>query len=289
MSDSWVCSMSHGTLLPQCPGEFVESDVLPAHRGRQPGDPQRGEVVGVDRAVELTPRGRDDPLARCAECLEDRHLLGARCVFDGDLDVGQHPVCVGVCDEQRPSLAGGSRREVVAVHQPHTLLDGVNPEARPGDVEERHRRQHLDGDLGVALGPFEKLAHGPFQHQRGTGDGVEDLGVTPCRLPEFVDDRGVHLVERVRGVVQMVERGRIGNEMRRWVATSPQEAVLDVGNRTARLDGDVVDPTRSEPDDDDAVAHPGRRSDPRTVTSPAAWVARVESRHPVPAACRSVG
>ena len=43
---------------------------------------------------------------------------------------------MSVGDEQRTGLAGSGRSEVVPVDEPHPLLDRVDPEPRPSDVEE---------------------------------------------------------------------------------------------------------------------------------------------------------
>ena len=69
---------------------------------------------------------------------------------DGELDVRQHPVGVGVGDEQRAAFAGGRGGELVAVDEPDAGLDRVDAEPGVGDVEERHRRQDLELDVRVA-------------------------------------------------------------------------------------------------------------------------------------------
>ena len=115
------------------------------------GDVDARQVVGLDGAVELGPRGVRDQLVGGAEPLQDHHRLVAGRGLDCQLDVAEHPVGVGVGDEQRTVITGGRRGELVSVDQAHTGLDRVDAESSEGDVEERHRRQDdaLDAIVGT--------------------------------------------------------------------------------------------------------------------------------------------
>ena len=130
-------------LLAQRAGELVEADVPGADRDAERRDVHARQVIGRDGAVELAPRRARDPLIRRAEALQDHDLLVAGRLLGGQLDVGQDPVGVGVGDQQRAGRAGGGEGELVPVDQAHGRLDGVDPEPRPHEVEERHRRQHV--------------------------------------------------------------------------------------------------------------------------------------------------
>ena len=151
-----------GTLLAQQPGELVEADVLHADRGREFGDPQRRQVIGRHRAVELGPGGLDDPFVGRAERLEDHDPLVTGGAVDGELDLRQHPVGVGVGDEQRPALARCSGREPMTVDQADTLLDGIDAEPGPGHVEERHRGKDHEVDV---VAPAQ-VPYGPLEYER---------------------------------------------------------------------------------------------------------------------------
>ncbi len=166
------------TLLAQRAGELVEAHVLGADRRGEFGDPDRREVVGVDRAIEFGPRGVDDAFVGRAERLQDRDGFVAGGAVDRELDVRQHPVGVRVGDEQRAAFAGRRGGEVVTVDEADARLDRIDAEPGVGDVEERHRGQDLELDVRRAVGAsFPQVAHGAFEHERRAGHGVQDLAV----------------------------------------------------------------------------------------------------------------
>ena len=74
----------------------------------------------------------------------------------------QHPVGVGVGDEQRTAFAGRRRGEVVTVDEADARLHRVDAEPGPGDVEERHGREDDEVDV-VALAQEADRA---FEHER---------------------------------------------------------------------------------------------------------------------------
>ena len=80
----------------------------------------------------------DDLLVGRAQALKDDDRLVARGALDRQLDVAQHPVGVGVGDEQRPVVACCRGGELVAVDESHAGLDRIDAEAGERDVEERH-------------------------------------------------------------------------------------------------------------------------------------------------------
>ena len=117
--------------------------------------------------------------------------------LDRQLDVAEHPVGVGVGDEHRPSVAGGSRDELVTVDQSHPGLDRVDARAGEGDVEERHRREHAALDALVVA----QALHRAFEHERRAGHGVQDVAVLGGRGDESLGDLGVDVGERVGRLV----------------------------------------------------------------------------------------
>ena len=181
MSDSWVCSMSHGHCSPQGARQLVEADVLLADRCGEARDVDRGEVVGVDGLIELRPGGLDELLVVGAEGLQDDDPLVAVGALDGELDVAQNPVGMSVGNEQWPAFAGGGGGEVVPVDQSHTGFDRVDAEPRPGDVEKRHRGHDVDVDAVVARCTLAKVANGALEHERRAGHGVQNLAVLDAR------------------------------------------------------------------------------------------------------------
>ena len=70
----------------------------------QPRDPQRGQVVGLDRAVEVLPGHLDQALVGQAEVRQQRDGARRRSL-DRELDVRQHEAGVALGHEQRTPLA----------------------------------------------------------------------------------------------------------------------------------------------------------------------------------------
>ncbi len=239
--------MSHGTLLAQRARQLVEAHVRSADGRAEVRDPERREVVRVDRAVDLGPRGVDDAFVGGAECVQQRDRFVTGCLVDGELDVRQHPVGVRVGDEQRTALAGGRRGELVTVDQADTGLDRIDAESRPGHVEERHRRS----DVAVDVVTCEQVPNRALEHERRPGDRVQDLTVFGSGRSERVGDLAVHVVERVGGVIEVVERGGVGHQVGRRVHRRAQVAVGGPLDRRSGLDGHVVVATGAESDDDD--------------------------------------
>ena len=120
------------------------------------------------RSAQSTVRMR---LVGKAEALQ-HHGLDGRVVVERQLHVGEHALVVAVGDEQRAPLAGRDHVEAVPVDEADTGVDRIDPEPHPGEVEERERRNDLDGDAGgSALGDDE--LDGALEHRRRPGDGVE--------------------------------------------------------------------------------------------------------------------
>ena len=179
----------------------MEADVAGADRRGELRHVDARQVVGLDGAVELAPRRLGDLLLGCPESLQDHHPLVAVGLLGGELDVRQDPAGVGVGDQQRSCRPGRGGGEVVTVDQPDAGLDGVDAEARPDQVEERHRREHVDGHPAVAAQQLDRT----LQHERRTGDGVQDVAVLGRRRHERLDDRRVDVVVPRRRLVEAVE------------------------------------------------------------------------------------
>ncbi len=223
-------------------------------------------MVGVDRAVEVGPGGFHDLFVRRAEGLQDGDGLVAGRLVGGQLDVGQHPVGVRVGHQQRPGFASGCGGELVAVDQAGAGFDRVDTEARPGHVEERHRRTQVAVDVVTGA----EVAHRAFEHEWRPGHGVEDLAMFAGRGHERVGDLGVDLVEGVGAVVEVVERGGVSHEIGRRMDRGAQVAVRGMFDRSERLDGDVVATARTQADDDDAWSFGGGHGQPKATTWPEA-------------------
>ena len=230
------------------------------------GDPERRyverrEMVGLDHPVHVGPRGLHDLFVGCAERDQqhDRRVVEvAARVVDRQLDVGQHPVGVGVCDQQRSAVSARRAREPVSVDQPHAGLDRVDPEPGPHEVEERHRRQHGDGDPGVV----EQHSHRALQHERRAGNRVQHVAVLDGSGHELFCDRGVDVLEPLRLFVQGVERGRIGYQVCRGMNGRAKKPVTCPLDRLRRLGGHMLDPAGTQPDHHDPGQHDPGQHDP---------------------------
>ena len=75
-----------------------------------------------------------------------------------------------------------------------------------------------------------------------------------------VGDLGVDVVERVGGLVEVVERGGVADEIGARVDGGAQVAVIDAVDGVSRLVGDVLMAARSEADDDDRAVAVRRRA-----------------------------
>ena len=134
-------------------------------------DVDGGEVVGLDFPIEFRPRRHRDSFVGGSEALENRHRLGSVSLLNGQLDVREDPVGVGVGDEQRAVLPAGSAAELVTVDKSHASFYRIDAKAGPGDVEERQRRQHVDGDTIVVaqqLPPFVPTPAANRERRRGS-------------------------------------------------------------------------------------------------------------------------
>ncbi len=235
----------------------MEADVVVADRRRQVWHVDRGEVVGVDRTVHVGPGRVDDLLVGGTERVQDRHRLVAGGVLDRQLDVAEDPVRMGVGDQQWAGLAGRRSGEVVAVDEPDPLLDRVDAEPSPRDVEERHRRSHVEVDALRRTTLPEQLDRS-FEHERRTGHGVEHRAVVPGVGHQTVGDAGVHLLEGVGVVVEVVvgdgAAGRVGDEMGGRMDRGPEVAARDPLDRRERVGRDVLRMARAQADDGDRRA-----------------------------------
>ena len=200
--------------LPQRAGELVEADVVVGDGVGQVSHIDTRQMVGLDGAIEVGPRRLDDAFVGGAEALQDRHRFAAVGPLDRQLDVREHPVGMGVGDQQRTVLTAGGAGELVPVDEAHAGLDRIDAEARPGDVEERQRRQHVAPDPLVG----SEQRHRAFEDERRPGDGVEDLGVLGGTGDEPLDDLGIDVGEALGGFVDVVETGRRADEASTRVA-----------------------------------------------------------------------
>ncbi len=94
-------------------------------------------------------------------------------------------------------------REGSGIEQAHPVGERVDAQCGPGQVEEGQRRQ--DGHLDPGVGPQE--VDGALGHEGRSGYRVDDRlgGRVDGRIDERLHDRGVHLLEGRRGLVQVVE------------------------------------------------------------------------------------
>ncbi len=244
-------------LFAQRAGQVVEADVVAADRCLEVRHEDRGEVVGLDRPVHLGPRRLDDLFVTGSEGVEDLDGFVTGCALDGELDVVEDPVRMGVGDEERTGLARRGDGEVVAVDQSDAFLDRIDPEPCPRDVEERHGRSDVECDTGGRASVAE-IAHRALEDQRRAGHGVEDRTVFDDVGEEPIDDVDVDVVERVGVLVHVVVGHRpscgVGHDPGGRVDRRAQMAPPDAVDRIAGLDRDVIGASRTESDDGDRTS-----------------------------------
>ncbi len=105
------------------------------------------------------------------------------------------------------------------VHQPDALGHRVDPERGPRQVEEREGRQHGDVDPLVRA----QQVDGALGDQGRAGHGIDHrLGCrSDCRGDQLLDYGGVDLLERRRGLVEVVEGVQSSERCGRGVASGP--------------------------------------------------------------------
>ena len=221
-------------------------------------------MIGLDRAVEFGPGGLDDALLGRAKRVQHRHRLVADRFIDRQLDVRQHPVRVRVGHQKRTPLTCSGGRELVAVDEADAGLHGVDAEAGPCNIEERHRWAQITLDVVTV----EQVANCALEHQRRARHRVQDLAMFDGGCHEHLGDLGVDVVEGVRSVVEVIERRRSLDEIGRWMDLRAQVAVGGAGDLVAGLDGHVVVAARSETDDDDPRSTAPIHRQPRGTTWP---------------------
>ena len=233
-----------GVAHPQPAQQRLEAGHVGRDRGGQPGDPQRGQVVRRHDAVEVLPGDLGDELVGQPEPLEDHDGFPGR-VLDGQLDVGQDEERVALADQQRAALPRGLAVEAVTVDQTDPPLDGVHPEPRPGEVQERQGGMHHDLDAGIG----DEQLDGVLGHHRRTRHRVDRRAVPRLGVDEPLDDLPVDVLDAICRLVHVVEvDGAVGHHRRRRVAPGPQEDGPTAVEQVPGPDGDQVRPRRSEPD-----------------------------------------
>ncbi len=238
-----------GAALAQRAHQLGEAHQLGPHRGGQLGDPQRGQVVGLEAAVEVGPVELDHHLVGQSQALEDDDRR--RWVVGGQLDRREHGARVALGDQEGPALPRGLGGEAMPVDQADSGGQGIHSQAGPGQVEERQGGHQLDLDPLVG----DQQGHAALGHQRRAGDGVEHLTVLAGRLHQALDDGGVDLVERDRPVVEVVAGHGGAHDVGARVGHGAQVAH---GNALEGGEGggaEQVGPRRSETDDHDPRGH----------------------------------
>ena len=132
-------------LLAQGACELVQLDHLSGDGTAERRDVQRGQVVGLDRAIHFRPRRVDHALVGVSKVVQDHDRFVTVGILVGELDVGQHPTCVRLGDEQGTTFVGGLESEAMTIDHAHSFVHRVDAECIPRQVEEAHRGH--DDDL----------------------------------------------------------------------------------------------------------------------------------------------
>ena len=155
----------------------------------------RRQVVGLDGAVELVPRHRQDLLVGEAEPRPGSRTGLGRGDVDGELDVGQDLAAVALAHEQRPALPRGLDREPVRRRRcGRPRRSGRSPSRAHARSSERQRREDLDLDAVVG----DEQLDGALGDDGRAGHRVQHLAVLGRRRDQALDDRRVHVLDRGR-------------------------------------------------------------------------------------------
>ena len=204
--------------LPQRADQFDQPDGRGRHRFGQVGDPQAGQVVRDEGAVEVGPRHLEHGLVGKSQALEHDDRPGV--AVHAELDVGEHQRPVALRHEERPGRARRLRCETVPVDEAGPGRDRVDPEPGPRQIQERQSRQHLQGDAVI----LAQQLHGALGDQRRTRDRIEDLTLRHGGLGDAGGDGRIHLLHRGGLLVDLVEGDRLTDGRRRRMAGGADEA-----------------------------------------------------------------
>ena len=159
-------------------------------------------MVGLNRAVELPPVHREHQLVLQPQMMQ-QHGAGRGTLArfaDAELHVGQQLTGPGLCDEEGSALPLSHLLEVGGVDQADAPGQRVDAQRGPGQIEERERGDERDVDPFVGAQELHRaLGHAGRPRHR-----IDD-GTRGGRGHQLLDDRGVHLLEGVLRLVEVVE------------------------------------------------------------------------------------
>ena len=160
---------------PKGADELVESDELLGHRRGEGRDPQRCQMVGIDRPVEVVPGDLPHALVRQPEMGQDGDRLAGRHVR-GQLDGREDRAIPALGDDQGAVGAGGVDGEGFPVDDANPGRHRIDAQPVEGEVEERERGPDDEGELACGhrrVGP-QQLDR-PLRHRRRARDGIDDV------------------------------------------------------------------------------------------------------------------
>ncbi len=238
------------TLVTQNPNQFVEASKLVGDGLGHLGEIQRGEMVGLEFAVEISPGDFDDALVGQPESLQDDRR--GRRLLEGELDIGEHMVGVGVGHEERAGLSGCGGREHMAVDQPDPDLDRVDLQATPHGVEKGHRRKDLELEIHVGRCLPHQL-HRSFEYERRTRYGIDEV-VDSGERKEIACDLLINVGEPIGGLVDVVV-GRRVDDGGCGMPGCAQPHRRGRSEPLRDLRGDQLGASRTEPHDGESTRH----------------------------------
>ena len=133
-----------GTLGPQGLHQKRQARHLVFQRGRSNklGDEERGQVIGLERAVEVPPPDADHLFVLEPEMVQDHHF-GHRAVSvvqGRQLDVGEQRLRPALRDQEGPASVRDLPGELFGIDQADPRAERVDAEPLPGQVEKRKSR-----------------------------------------------------------------------------------------------------------------------------------------------------
>ena len=133
-----------------------------------------------------------------------------------------------------------------------TIRSGrIDPEALPGQVEERHGRDHLHVDPPIGA----QQLHSPLRDRRRARHRVQDLAVDGRRVNQPLDHAGVDVLYRRGLLVEGVEGDRRLDQPRARMPPGAHEADVDGSDGLGRGYGHEPRVARPQADDHDPPGH----------------------------------
>ena len=156
----------------------------------------------------------------------------------------------------------------VANRWPSTRRTPASTGSTPSRTQARSRNESAGTSSTATRVVGQQQLDRALGHHRRAGHGVEHLAVRGRRGDERVDDAGVHVLDAVGRLVEVVEAAARPGRRTRPGAASCAGSGRDAGDRRSCRLGDEVRPAGTEAEDDHPRRRSGRRHHPAGSSAP---------------------